>query len=514
MGTTSYRRSARRVPLPTYPFERQHYWLQPVRVPVAAPHTRMSIQKNPNASQWFYVPPGNGFCRGPIGIHEAALRWRKARTWLVYADDCGFAAALIARLTSAGHDVVTVRPGKGFQQVEPRSFIIEPANSQHYDALIRTLQASHSLPAHIVHAWSVTGLHSAQPKGDGFAQAQALGFYSLIFLAKALATHNVGHEINLFALSNNVQDVYGTETLRPEKSTLLGPCMVIRQEYPNIRAKSIDLDLSGQASEHESAADLVLGECLDPDSSMFVAYRNAQRWVQTYEPVILETPGHGRSSFREGGVYMITGGLGKIGVAISEYLAAKYRARLVLVGRSSLPSRESWNTWIAAIRPMTRRARIGTIERIEKLGAEVLYVNASVADISAMRRVIERSYQRFGTLHGVIHGAGIVGNDGYREIKDSDRDNCDGHFQAKAHGLLVLEQVLDGKALDFCLLLSSLTSVLGGIGQAAYASSNIYMDSFARRHNRTSPLALAERELGRMAASRSMPPSIRVLGQR
>ena len=314
-----------------------------------------------------------------------------------------------------------------------------------------------------------------------------MGFYSLIFLAKALASHNVGHQINLFALSNNLQDVYGTEAVRPEKSTLLGPCMVVRQEYPNIRAKSIDLDLSRDASEYESAADLVLGECLDSDASMFVAYRNAQRWVQTYEPVILETPGHGCSSFREGGVYMITGGLGKIGVAISEYLAAKYRARLVLVGRSSLPSRESWNTWIGthpADDPVC--ARIGTIERLEKLGAEVLYVNASVADISAMRRVIERSYQRFGALHGVIHGAGIVGNKGYREIKESDRDNCDGHFQAKAHGLLVLEQVLEGKALDFCLLLSSLTSVLGGIGQAAYASSNIYMDSFARRHNRTS----------------------------
>ena len=183
--------------------------------------------------------------------------------------------------------MITVRPGKGFQQLDPRSFTIEPANPQHYDSLIRTVQASHSLPAHIVHAWSVTGLESAQPKGDGFAQAQALGFYSLIFLAKALATHNVGHEINLFALSNNVQDVYGTETLRPEKSTVLGPCMVIRQEYPNIRTKSIDLDLSGHASELEAAADLVLGECLDCDSSMFVAYRNAQRWVQTYEPVAI-----------------------------------------------------------------------------------------------------------------------------------------------------------------------------------------------------------------------------------
>jgi acyl carrier protein len=260
--------------------------------------------------------------------------------------------------------------------------------------------------------------------------------------------------------------VYGTETLRPEKSTLLGPCMVIRQEYPNIRTKSIDLDWSGHASEHESAADLVLGECLDSDSSMFVAYRNAQRWVQTCEPVSLEPRDPGRSSFREGGVYLITGGLGAIGIAISEYLTRNYKAGLVLVGRSVVPDRD-------------------TLERIQRLGAEVVYVSANVADADGIRRAIEQAYQRFGTLHGVIHTAGIVRENGLQEINDCDYDNCERHFQAKAHGLLLLEEVLDGKTLDFCLLVSSLTSVLGGIGHAAYASSNVYMDSFARRHNRS-----------------------------
>jgi len=456
----------RRVPLPTYPFEQTDYWLEPVRVPDAAPNTPLSVQKNPNTSRWFYVPSWTRLLAKPVGIHDLSLSVAKGRVWLVYADDRGFASALIARLTAAGHDVITVRPGKGFQQLDPRSFVIEPANPQHHDSLIRAVQASHSLPDHIVHAWSVTGLDSAPPNGDAFVQAQALGFYSLICLAKALATHAVGREINLFALSNNVQDVHGTETLRPEKSTLLGPCMVISQEYPNIRAKSIDLDLSGHASEHESAADLVLGECLDADSSMFVAYRNAQRWVQSYEPVVLETPGQGRSSFREGGVYLITGGLGTIGIAISEYLARNYKANLVLVGRSNVRRKD-------------------TIERIHTLGAEVVSVNANVADVAGMRGAIEQAYQRFGTLHGVIHAAGIVSDNGLQEINDCHHDNCERHFEAKAHGLLVLEEVLDGKNLDFCLLVSSLTSVLGGIGHAAYAASNVYMDSFARRHNRS-----------------------------
>jgi acyl transferase domain-containing protein len=479
----------RRVPLPTYPFERRQHWLEAAPVAHATASTDLAVHKNPNPSEWVYVPSWKRLLPRAIGSHEMAEQTERAGTWLVCADDTGFSSVLVARLTSAGQDVVTVRPGTRFQQTDPRTFTLEPANAQHYDLLIRALQASQSLPDRIVHAWSVTGTPAARLDGDGFERAQTLGFYSLIFLARALAAHNVRHEIKLYALSNHVHEVSGTEPLCPDKSTLLGPCMVIRQEYPNIRVKSIDVDVSERASAHDSAADLVVGELLDSDSTLFVAHRNAQRWVQTYEPVALGKAGRGRSAFRQGGVYLITGGLGRIGVTIAEYLAKQYGARLVLVGRSRLPGRESWDTWIrghATDDPV--RAKIGAIQRIEQLGGDVLYVNARVADESAMRGVIEQSFQRFGTLHGVIHGAGIVGDDGYREIKDSDPDGCDEHFQAKAHGLRVLEDVLDGKALDFCLLLSSLTSVLGGIGQAAYASSNIYMDTFARRHNRTSPV--------------------------
>ena len=456
----------RRVPLPTYPFQKDDYWLQPVHVSDTAANAKLSVQKNLDASQWFYVPSWTRLLAKPIDIDGLTLNREKGQVWLVYADNCGFASALTTRLTSAGHEVITVRPGNGFQQTEPRSFIIDPANSQHYDSLVRTLHATHSLPSHVVHAWSVTGLDSAQPKAGRFAQAQALGFYSLVFLAKALAIHNVGRAINLFALSNHVQDIYGAETLEPEKSTLLGPCMVIRQEYPNIRSKSIDLDLSGDPNEYAAAVDLVLGECLDSDPSMFVAYRNAQRWVQKYAPVKLEAPAHGRSSFRKGGVYLVTGGLGTIGIAISEYLARKYGAKLVLVGRSSMQGGD-------------------TIERIQALGAEVLYVNANVADVSGMRRAIEQAYQRFGALHGVIHAAGVVSDNGLQEINDCDYNNCERHFQAKAYGLVALEKVLDGRNLDFCLLVSSLTSMLGGVGHAAYAASNVYMDLFARRHNRS-----------------------------
>jgi acyl transferase domain-containing protein len=449
-----------RVPLPTYPFERQHHWLAPLRAADATPQIEGLVRKNPNSSQWFYVPSWKRLLPRAVGAHETVSLFEKRGTWLVFADGAGLGPVLIRRLKAAGQSVVAVRAGTGFQRLDAHTFVVEAGNPQHYDMLVSGLKAGQSLPDRIVHAWSVTEDRSAAPEGDGFAQAQALGFYSLLFIARALARHDVGHEIELFALSNNVHEVYGTETLRPEKSTLLGPCMVIRQEYPNIRVKSIDLDAGG----HEAAVDLVLGEIFDRDSCTFIAHRGAQRWAQTFERVALDTAGG--SSFREGGVYLITGGLGRIGIAISEYLARHYKARLVLVGRSSVRGTDA-------------------IEKIRALGAEVVYVSANVADTVGMRGAIEQAYRRFGSLHGVIHAAGIVADNGLQEIDDCRHENCERHFEAKARGLLALEQALDGKPLDFCLLVSSLTSVLGGVGHSAYASSNAYMDSFARRHNRS-----------------------------
>ena len=410
----------------------------------------------------------------------------KDRKWLFFVDDFGFSSLLINRLKHAGHDVVTVSVGSSFRQANTRSFLIDPSNLQHYDSLIQELGTNGTLPDRIVHAWSVTGQHSAESNADSFAQAQRLGFYSLLFLAKALATHNVGYEINLFALSDNAQDVCGNEILRPEKSTLFGPCIVIRQEYPNVRTRSIDVDLSEHLGYHESTAEFVLGEFLDSsDSNLFIAHRNGHRWVQTYEPVILDQAVTSGSSFRQDGIYLITGGLGKVGMAVSEFLAKNYRAKLVLTGRSYLPNKECRKTWLENhLLDDPVSVRIRALERIEQLGGEVLYVNSNVADLSGMQAAIEQTYQRFGALHGVIHGAGIVGD--YLEIKDSNFETCNKHFQAKAHGLEVLEQVLEGKALDFCLLLSSVASILGGIGEAAYTSSSNYMDTFAHRHNRSS----------------------------
>ena len=124
-------------------------------------------------------------------------------------------------------------------------------------------------------------------------------------------------------------------------------------------------------------------------------------------------------------------------------------------------------------------------------------IQADVSNASAMRRALAQVDARFGALHGVIHGAGVVGLEAFREIGRMTPEDADAQFAAKVHGVLVLDEVLRDRVLDFCLLMSSLSAVLGGLGFAAYSAGNLFMDAFARTKSRQSGTHWISVEIGR-----------------
>ena len=143
-------------------------------------------------------------------------------------------------------------------------------------------------------------------------------------------------------------------------------------------------------------------------------------------------------------------------------------------------------------------ARIRAVQEIEAAGAEVLVVAADIADRDQMAALVDRAVARFGRLDGVIHAAGVAGagtiqlkkREGEGSVlaalEDIDRRNCEAQFRPKVRGLFVLEEVLGDRPLDFCLVVSSLSTLTGGPGYAAYAAANMFMDAFVRRHNQQS----------------------------
>jgi NAD(P)-dependent dehydrogenase (short-subunit alcohol dehydrogenase family) len=319
-------------------------------------------------------------------------------------------------------------------------------------------------------------------------ETQYLGLYSLLFLAQALAKHGMPDKIALNFISNHLVAAQGYEELRPEKATALGPCKVIPQEYPHIACRIIDVAIPDSGTPRRNR---LIGQILDEltatTSDTLVALRGNQRWVQSYEAAGPDGNFKPEPRLRERGVYWITGGLGSIGLSLAEYLARTAHACLVLTGRSPFPERREWSQWLAEYGDQDEVSRkIQELQKMEEAGAEVLVLSADLGMQDQVESVVDRIDERFGRIDGVIHAAGITGAESVRVIADTGPVECARHFQPKARGLVALEKALRGRDLDFCLLFSSLSSILGGLGFGAYSAANLFMDAFAHQQSRSS----------------------------
>ena len=167
--------------------------------------------------------------------------------------------------------------------------------------------------------------------------------------------------------------------------------------------------------------------------------------------------------------------------------AVPIQARLALCARSAFPEKTEWERWLSEhSEPDPVSQKIRTLQAVEAQGAEVLVIQADVTVETQMRQAVEMTIRRFGALHGVIYAAGISAREAFDSVQEIRPEQCEMHFQPKADGLYVLQSVLEGRPLDFCLLFSSISSVLGGLGFAGYTAANIFIDTFTHWHNRRS----------------------------
>jgi polyketide synthase PksJ len=466
-------RPCRRLPLPTYPFEGRRYWLEPASLPTgerkAPPPANcrpVRIEKEENIADWFYLP-GWRQSVPPLGSHNGDSA--PQGDWLFFLDEdpTSPGPGLIDRLKQAAPppDITIVRPGREFvgsRENGLETFVIDPARCEHYLELLKELRRRDKKFVRIVHLW----------QWSGAADFLERGVYSLLYLVKAMGALSLFDPLELWMVSRGLHRLESSDTGSPEKAAILGPCKVIGQEYPNIVCRSLDFQegsgTNGDEDEREVVENL-LAELLASPAEPVIAYRGFSRWIQSYQPLKLSAGPEVPALLRPKGVYLITGGLGKIGLTIARCLARSVQARLVLTSRSGLPSDEKDNLKMEAIR------------QLKELGAEVLVLAADVADREQMKAVVRRAETGFGVLHGAIHAAGVMDESAFKLIADLDRQGCELHFKTKIYGLRVLAEVLRGRELDFCLLTSSLSPILGGLSLFAYSAANSFMDGFAQR---------------------------------
>ncbi|MEH1894398.1 MAG: SDR family oxidoreductase [Nostoc sp.] len=467
-----------RLPLPTYPFERQSYWIEDYKQRQDNSAKPVSFGKKPDIADWFYLPLWKQSVPSVL-LNQKKLVTQKSCT-LVFLDECGLAEELVKRLKLDGQDIIIVKMGSKFTKLNERAYTLNPTQRDDYDALLNELVAQDKIPKTIVHLWSVTSVNQIESGLAGVDEAQEKGFYSLLFLAQALGKQWIADELQITVISNNMHSVTGEEALCPEKATLLGTVKIIPQEYPNISCRSIDVVIPREVSwQEEKLVDHLLNELQIQSSDIVVAYRGFHRWVQTFEAVRLEEA-EGGTRLREGGVYLITGGLGGIGLALASHLAKAVRAKLVLIGRSAFPARQEWEQWLATNDRQDNISRkILKVKELEELGAEVLVLNADVANLEQMQEAIATVQKQFGQINGVLHCAGIADYAGV--ISRRTREMTENIMAPKVKGTLVLDSLLKDVKLDFLILCSSLSSIIyrKKFSEVGYCAANEFLDAFA-----------------------------------
>ena len=455
-----------RVRLPTYPFQRKRFWADPRPARKAPGAPAVKSERMPDIADWFYVSTWHG---GPTPM--PCTDEQLAGQWLLFADSAGIARALARRLESAGAGVTLVEAGEQCR-LDAQGFTLRPGTPGDYDALVARLEIENRMPGRVVHLWGVTG--SDDPVGSAIERC----YHSPLLLAQALGRQGVDTPMAWSLVTTGRLRVLGDELIAPAKSTLMGPCLVLPAEYPNIRCRGIDLrSIETAMAASDCDVDTLLAEIVGGQRDPQVAYRNGQRWTQAYSPVPLPRNSVPLPRLRERGVYLITGGLGGMALEIAKELARTVSARLVLVARNALPAREQWDEYLAEheVGDRTRR-RIEAVREIEALGAEVVLETADICDRARMTAVVSAARQRFGAIHGIFHTAGVAGA-GVIQLKS--RESSDDVLAPKVMGTLLLAELVQDLAPDFMLLCSSMTSLVGAPGQVDYTAANSFLDAYA-----------------------------------
>ena len=479
LDDTRYRQddrpARRRVALPTYPFDHRRFWIEPGEGGIQG---SLDLSKKDDPTDWLYAA---SWRRAPL--LEAPATAEDSEAWLVLsADDLG--QRLAERLRQRGQMVAVVEAGPAFRAHGERRFTVAPTAAGDYERLLDELRAEDFVPRRVVHAWSVPTVDDETYEDapyETFLAAQDHGFLGLFFLARALGHRPPGEgPADLLVLSSQLQQVLGDEEVSPAKAPLPGLCRVVGQEYPHLTCRHIDLPTDVPVSGKE--IDSLLAEVRSRPFVPMLAYRAGHRWIQEFEP-LAATPSADPIRVRDGGVYLVLGGLGRMGSLLGEALARAGKGiRLVLTTRTVPPPRELWDEVLAdpATGESTRR-KIEIVRHLESLGAEVMPLAADVTDPAAMEKGLEAVRQRFGGIHGTLFATGQMGKQAAIAIGTGTREQCEAHWRPKALGLPLAERLLRPFELDFLMVVSSLSTILGGVTYGAYAAANYFQDVYVQR---------------------------------
>jgi phthiocerol/phenolphthiocerol synthesis type-I polyketide synthase E len=446
-----------RVSLPTYPFERQSYWIGPKPDAITPAHEARDV------SGWFARPIWKETALASDETHSLG-----GRRVLVFDEQTGLGAKVIERLRGADAEPIAVRKGDRFRADGERTYLLNPVEPEGIRQLCARVCGSESRLAGVIDCWS------ASPPGETDLDVAAVDTLLLpMRLVHALSGLPTLRPLPVLLVARGTARVHDTDPIDPPRGLGIGPARVLPQEHPGVRVAHIDVDSA------PGLAELLVAEFVAGAAEPTVAFRAGRRLVEDFEPFTIG-PAELPNDLPEEPVVFVTGGLGHMGMSLAEVMFAKARARLVLVGRSVLPDPDEWaaksedQNVAPEMRVLLRRLATMRAKR-----DDVLVLKADFNNAAQVTSAVDAAIAHFGRIDLAVHGAARIDPGAFASAAETGPSVVEAQFSPKLRGLFHLMNALRGREPRRWILHSSISSVLGGLGLGVYTGANAVLDLIA-----------------------------------
>ncbi|MBM3288790.1 MAG: SDR family NAD(P)-dependent oxidoreductase, partial [Candidatus Hydrogenedentes bacterium] len=458
-----------RVSAPTYPFARERHWLDTVGARPSPVAEKAELPSPPNGMRdWLYHVRWTH----KDAAHDAAPAPQR---WIVFADAGGVGDTLAAKVRARGGAAVLVRAGASYTMHSVDDVTINASDRADFERL----WSEHGTACdRVVHLWSLDAPEVDGATLDSLHRAHALGCGAVIHLIQAIsASTSAAPRRLLWCVTRGAQCVGPPNGgAAVAQAPLWGFGRSAALEYGPLWGGLIDLD------SHDAAIDALFLELDAPDPEDQIAFRSGQRFVARLSrdgDALASANGHAVRCHADA-TYLVTGGLGGLGLHVARWLGQRGAKHVVLFGRTPLPPRIEWT----AVRDTAIRERIDTVRALEAAGVEVQCAAVDVTDEAQMAAFLDdHDTKGRPPVRGVVHAAGVI--DDFAVIGRLDMQSFSSVMRPKVDGAFLLHRRFDANGngapnrLDFFVLFSSVASVMGAAGQAGYAAGNAFMDALA-----------------------------------
>ncbi len=392
----------------------------------------------------------------------------RSRQWLILADPEGVGEQLADQLRKMGDRCRLVLAGDHYAELGSDRMQLDPQSPDQFKQLMAEaaaqIAAEGSTLDGIVQCWTLVGSKGEDLTSSELAHLSQLGCGSTLFLIQALVQTGLAQSPRLWLVTQGSQPLPYDQEFTPAigHASLWGMGKVIALEHPELNC--VRIDLTPDRSIEAKAADL-MAEIHTDDGEDQILLRSETRYVprlvrSPYAHDLLERP----IRLRDDRTYLITGGLGGLGLLVAQWMVERGARHLALISRSG-PK--------ASAQPQ--------IDALEAAGAQVRIPQANVSQFDEMVAALKDVKDSMPPLGGVIHAAGVLKDGTLRQQAWADFKTG---LDPKVLGSWHLHSLTQDQPLEFFVVFSSIAGVMGAPGQANHSAANTFLDALTHYRQR------------------------------